>query len=71
MVNKSVLISTHGPFIAKMKKEFIIINPLQERKKLLCTESGFAKKKYLIVCLVEYQIFFLKMWSTHFHFVKF
>lgn len=44
MVNKSVLISTHGPFIAKMKKEFIIINPLQQRKKLLCTESGFAKK---------------------------
>lgn len=44
MVNKSVLISTHGPFIAKMKKEFIIlvINPLQERKELLFTESGFA-----------------------------
>lgn len=42
MVNKSVLISTHGPFIAKMKKEFIIINPLQERKELLFTESDFA-----------------------------
>lgn len=42
MVNKSVLILTHGPFIAKMKKEFIIINPLQERKELLFTESDFA-----------------------------
>lgn len=42
MVNKSVLILTHGPFIAKMKKEFIIINPLQERKELQFTESGFA-----------------------------
>lgn len=43
-VNKSVLILAHGPFLAKMKKEFIIIDPLQERKELLFTESDFALK---------------------------
>lgn len=41
-LKRRIINSSNGPFIAKMKKEFIIINPLQERKELLFTESGFA-----------------------------